>query len=452
MSGAGDAYVCEPTGYEGLLEAFGLARSSGRRAVLRGAGRSYGDAAIGAEQIVIDFCRWNRMRSWDASAGVLEAEPGVTIEDIWRLTLPDGWWPPVVSGTMYPTIAGALSMNIHGKNNFRVGTLGEHVEQIEFVLPDGQIRRLRPTDVDYPIVVGGAGQFGAITGVRLRLKRVASGDLFVTARRCKNFDEQFRAFEESEAASDYMVSWVDCFGAGRSEGRGLFHSARHEDAPGPASLLASHQDLPSRMLGLFPKGQAWRGLKVLNRDAGVRALNAAKYFVASAARSDRPYGQSLVAFSFLLDYIPNWRLAYLPGGFIQYQCFVPRNSAHDCFRRLIGAQHRARIFSYLGVMKRHRPDGFLFSHGLDGYSLAMDFKVAPGSRGRLVDLCHGMNDIVLEAGGKFYFAKDSTLRPSDVRAYLGNEAMLIAREAKARFDPENLLTSALAERVRLFGA
>ena len=35
----------------------------------------------------------------------------------------------------------------------------------------------------------------------------------------------------------------------------------------------------------------------------------------------------LVAFSFLLDYVPNWRKAYLPGGFIQYQSFVPKETA-----------------------------------------------------------------------------------------------------------------------------
>jgi decaprenylphospho-beta-D-ribofuranose 2-oxidase len=60
-----------------------------------------------------------------------------------------------------------------------------------------------------------------------------------------------------------------------------------------------------------------------------------------------------------------------------------------------------------------------------------------------------MNNIVLDAGGRFYFAKDSTLRPSDVRAYLGEDALAKYRSYKQQFDPENLLTSELARRVGL---
>ena len=51
-----------------------------------------------------------------------------------------------------------------------------------------------------------------------------------------------------------------------------------------------------------------------------------------------------------------------------------------------------------------------------------------------------MNDLVLEAGGRFYLAKDSTLRPSDVRAYLGEETLAKYWRLKHEFDPEGLLT------------
>jgi decaprenylphospho-beta-D-ribofuranose 2-oxidase len=59
-----------------------------------------------------------------------------------------------------------------------------------------------------------------------------------------------------------------------------------------------------------------------------------------------------------------------------------------------------------------------------------------------------MNDLVLEAGGRFYLAKDSTLRPSDVEAYLG-PALARYRELKGQVDPEGLLTCDLARRLRL---
>ena len=62
-----------------------------------------------------------------------------------------------------------------------------------------------------------------------------------------------------------------------------------------------------------------------------------------------------------------------------------------------------------------------------------------------------MNDLVLAAGGRFYFAKDSTLRPSDVQSYLGDERLAKYRRIKSEVDPDGLLTSSLAERVGLLG-
>src|SRR5690348_11868432 len=133
MAACADGYLYRPTTADEIAGVFDLARRSGRKVVLRGAGRSYGDAAILPEQIILDISGMNRLIQWDPETGLIEAEAGFTIEDLWRTGLPDGWWPPVVSGTMFPTLAGALSMNIHGKNNFAVGTLGEHVVELDVV-------------------------------------------------------------------------------------------------------------------------------------------------------------------------------------------------------------------------------------------------------------------------------------------------------------------------------
>jgi decaprenylphospho-beta-D-ribofuranose 2-oxidase len=128
---------------------------------------------------------------------------------------------------------------------------------------------------------------------------------------------------------------------------------------------------------------------------------------------------------------------------------VPKETALATFKKLNEMQQEAKLESYLGVMKRHRSDRFLFSHAVDGYSLALDFKVTRRNRLRLFDLCHRMNDVVLAAGGRFYFAKDSTLRPEDVRAYIGEGPLARYRQIKADLDPTSLFTSELARRLEL---
>jgi decaprenylphospho-beta-D-ribofuranose 2-oxidase len=53
----------------------------------------------------------------------------------------------------------------------------------------------------------------------------------------------------------------------------------------------------------------------------------------------------------------------------------------------------------------------------------------------------------LGANGRFYFAKDSTLRPEVARAYLGDEAITQFRALKERCDPHNLLQTNMWRRV-----
>ncbi|CAN5498602.1 FAD-binding oxidoreductase [soil metagenome] len=448
-----DGYLYRPTNLEEIREIFVLARESGHQVVLRGAGRSYGDANIAAETIVLDITRMRRILSWNPETGVIDCEGGVTIEQLWRTTIEDSYWPPVVSGTMYPTLAGALAMNIHGKNNFCAGTLGEHVLEIDVLYPTGKLETLTREQDRFYDITSSAGSLGVITRVKLKTKRIESGDVKLLSLACKGWEDQFRILQQYEDQADYMVSWVDCFARGKGQGRGQIHIAwyPHELESSAAGLRPEAQDLPDTIMGFWPKSTVWRVLKLFNNRFGMNFVNSARHNAASALANGKMHWQSLVGFSFLLDYVPNWRNAYLPGGFIQYQSFVPREKAHEVFAAQLSLQQKAGLVSFLGVLKRHRADNrpFLFSHAVDGYSLALDFKVTTRNWAKLQSLCHDMNEVVVAAGGRFYFAKDSTLRPKDIQASLGTETLDRFRQLKQELDPANLLTSGLAQRLLL---
>jgi FAD/FMN-containing dehydrogenase len=123
--------VLRPRSVEEVLACFDTARREGTTLGLRGTGCSYGDASVNAAGHALDFTAMNRVLSFDASTGVAVVEPGVTIEDLWQKTLPEGWWPAVVPGTAFPTVAGVAAMNIHGKNNFKVGTAGDWIDEFD---------------------------------------------------------------------------------------------------------------------------------------------------------------------------------------------------------------------------------------------------------------------------------------------------------------------------------
>ncbi|MEO8801283.1 MAG: D-arabinono-1,4-lactone oxidase, partial [Polyangiaceae bacterium] len=193
----------------------------------------------------------------------------------------------------------------------------------------------------------------------------------------------------------------------------------------------------------------WRFMQPFMNDYGVRLVNAAKSFMAYA-KDGNSYLQSHVAFAFLLDYVPNWRLAYGRGGFIQYQIFVPNETARETFKDILRVQQAHKMPNYLGVMKRHRPDPFLMTHALDGWSMAMDFRVTDSNRERLWKLTEEMTEIVVAAGGKFYFAKDAVLRPKDIERAYDPQKVDRFFAIKREMDPDGLFVTDLARRI--FGA
>ena len=448
------SHVFRPSTAEGIRQVFETARAHGLSVGLRGAGQSYGDAALNAENVCLDLSRMRRILAWDPERGVITVEPGVTIRDLWQYAIEDGWWPYVVPGTMHATVGGCAAMNVHGKNNWKVGPLGDHIRAFELLLPDGTIaqcsRQERP-ELFYA-AIGGFGMLGSFVSITFELKRMHSGLLAVEALSAGSLAEMENLFAERHAQADYLVGWVDGFARGSALGRGLVHQARYLEAgedPAPAQTLrVTAQDLPDTFFGVVPKAVMWRFMRPFMNPPGVRAVNAARHQL-GRGRGTHGYHQSHAAFAFLLDYIPDWKLACGPGGLIQYQSFVPADRAIAVFGEQLRQAQERSLVPYLGVFKRHRADSFLMTHGVDGYSLALEFKVTARNRARLRALAADLDRLVVEAGGGFYFAKDSTLTPQSLASYLREERVQRFLALKAACDPEARLQTDLYR--RLFG-
>ncbi len=437
-----------PENVDALGQLLAQARAEKLPVTFRGAGRSYGDASLNQGGLAVDLRHLNRMLDWNPREGIADVEPGMTIEGLWRRTIEDGWWPAVVPGTMFPTIGGCVAMNIHGKNNFAAGPFGEHVLDIDLLTTDGGVRRISPlVEPDlFHAVIGGVGLLGVITRARLQLKRVQSGRLRVEPIVTESIDDMVDRFEERVPRSDYLVGWVDCMARGDDLGRGLIHQANYlhaDEDDDRDSLHIERQVIGSTIFGL-PRKHLWRLMRPWANDLGWRFVNAVKFHSSKLPGATKPYLQSHVAFAFLLDYIPNWRLAYGPAGFAQYQLFVPKETVRTAVPELLRLCQSRGFPPYLGVFKRHRRDDFLLSHAVDGYSLALDFPARDWAG--LQAVAHEMTKLVLDAGGRFYLAKDSLLSAEELQQAYGDRIgrFLSWRE---QLDPTRMLTSELAKRL-----
>ena len=441
----------EPRSRDEIAHWFRFAKENGLTVGMRGSGRSYGDAAMNGGGLIMDTRGMKQVLAWDPATGIADLEPGFTIEDMWRTFLTDGYWPAVVPGTMYPTIAGIAAMNVHGKNCFKVGPWGDHILEGDLVAPDGNTYRVsRDENPDlFHAAIGGFGLLGAWSRLRVKLKKVHSGRLRVRGHYCRDLNEQFAFFEEWTQKADYCVSWVDCIAGGASLGRGQPHSAVyvHEGEDSAPDFDPAHQDLPGSILGV-PRGLVGTIVGMFSTNLGMRLLNIGK----DAASRFGPKGehlQGLVAFNFLLDYVPTFRDAYRPHGFVQYQPFVPKEHAKEVFTNILRLTQARGVPSYLGVLKRHRADDFLMSHGLDGYSFALDFPVTPSNRALLWKTLHEVSDMVCESGGRFYPAKDGVIRPDHVQRAWGQARLSRFNALRDMVDPDRLLRTELAARFGL---
>jgi len=445
------AAIAAPSTTSELQTILERANSAGWPVTFRGAGRSYGDAALNESGLIISLNKMNRILSWNPENGRISVESGVSIRDIWQHTLKDGFWPYVVPGTMFPTVGGCVAMNVHGKNHFCQGSFGDHVVELDLMTPQGElITCSRETNSDvFHAVIGGFGMLGATTRIVLTLKKVHSGRLAVTGMTVGNLDSLFDEFQKREKSSDYLVGWLDAFSTGRSLGRGVIHAAKYllegEDPKGTQTLTS--QGLPKRFFGI-PRDLMWRLVKPWVNNVGMRWINRIKYFMSRLIDGrGRTFFQGHVAFAFLLDYIPRWRDTYGKEGFIQVQPFVPEKEAKNVFKNILNRCHDTGLVPYLVVVKRHLPDAYLISHALDGYSLAMDFRVTRKNRERLWKLGREIGQLAANAGGKIYFAKDCVSEAQGVLACYGESTLEEFSSMKKRLDPKGTLSSELSRRI-----
>ena len=407
--------------------------------IARGLGRSYGDAALSEQGLVLDCTRLDRYLDFDAETGRLTCEGGVSLEMILRDFGPRGFSPAVTPGTKFVTVGGCIANDVHGKGHHVDGCFSRCTEGFRIRLASGEEVWASPQDrADlYWANFGGMGLLGVITEATIRLRRVETTYFRQTAVAAQDLDALLDALDAHHHLP-YSVAWVDSLATGRALGRGVLTAGDHAtlgDLPPPLRANPLAVSDPSPLVLPFSLPGA-----ALNA-ATIRLLNVILDQVQRRAGSIAHYEK----FFYPLDFVGDWNRGYGPQGFTQYQFVIPLGGGRAHIRELLELIASSGQAPFLNVLKRfgpERPETTL-SFPMEGYTFAIDFPVRPG----LEALLRRLDQRVLEMGGRVYLAKD---------AFLGRETFEGMyprldewRRVKERYDPASRFSSSLGRRLGL---
>lgn len=388
-----DAQLLEP-----VSEAAVVARirsmaenGAGPGLIPRGLGRSYGDSALAPR--VMSSRYLDSFISFDATSGEINCGSGLSLDQLIALVLPRGWFPPVVPGTRFVTVGGAVASDIHGKNHHCQGSFGQHVRSLRVAtVSDGVVECSRQRHPElFRATCGGMGLTGVILSVRLQLQPVDSAFIDATTWRAANLGEALELFEE-HAAATYSVAWIDCSASGRQSGRSLLMLGEHSPDGGllsrPQRRLSVPVDLPGGLLNRHTIG-------LFNRC----------YYLAGG-ESGRRRRVQLAPYFFPLDVIGHWNRLYGRHGFLQYQMVLPFEAGEAGLTRILTKVRDSGRGVFLAVLKSFgRGNDHYLSFPVAGYTLALDFR-----RDRdLGTLLNQLDQVVLDYGGRIYLTKDARM-------------------------------------------
>ena len=354
-----------------------------------GNGRSYGDSALSTN--IINVRPKDYFIDFDEEYGLLHAQAGVLLSEILEFFVPRGWFLKITPGTKFVTVGGAIASDIHGKNHHVEGCFSTCIKEFEMMLADGDVVTCskETTPELFKATCGGQGLTGVILDAKIYLKKINSQYINQTTIKTKNLAETFEAFE-AYRDKPYSVAWIDCLAKGEKIGKCLLMVGEFRK-DGKLDYKVKKQpnitfNFPSFALNNW----------------SVRVFNWIYYGKAKNSLSKQIV--DINSFFYPLDTIGHWNRIYGKNGFTQYQFILPKETSYEGLAEILSMISKSGKGSFLAVLKLYgKANDNWLSFPLEGYSLALDFKIEKG----LFDLLDELDAIVVKCKGRIYLAKDA---------------------------------------------
>jgi decaprenylphospho-beta-D-ribofuranose 2-oxidase len=403
--------------------------------ITRGAGLSYGDASLAP--VILSTMRFNKILAFDREQGCIRCEAGVTLEDLLKVIVPAGWFLPVVPGTKYITIGGAVAADVHGKNHHKDGSFTRYVSSLTLMVNSGEVikcSRGKNTEV-FHSTCGGMGLTGVILEAVIHLTKVKAAYVVQKNIMAPNLATLTSLLKKHDS-STFSVAWVDCLASGSNLGRGVLMLGEYAQVD---DLRQADREFPLKVHKQAKLKVPVTMPSFLLNSLTVGMFNTSFYLKHQLLAKEFPVHYD--KFFFPLDFIREWNKLYGRRGFLQYQFVVPFDGGDQALTEILRQISKSRLASFLSVLKLLGPGEHPLSFAMPGYTLALDFPVSQ----KLFHLLDELDKIVASAKGRIYLAKDSRMKLETFKGGYPEVAQLRRQLANVK-DPKfgSLLSERLA--------
>lgn len=371
--------------------------SSSKTYLAHGMGRSYGDVCLNNNGEIILTENYKKIINFDIENGYIECESGFTIKELLEFIAPKGWFLPVVPGTSYVTIGGAVANDIHGKNHHIAGSFGNFVEEFKLITSKRKVFVCSLTENSelFKATIGGLGLTGLILSVKIKLKKINNEFIQTSVKRFYTFDQYLQLNKSLSQRYEYTVSWIDFnLKNNKKKLKGVYIYGNHsKDKVKKSKKFKYKLAVPFRP-----------PFSIVNNFT----INLINFIYFYLNKSDISKLQHYSSFFFPLDIISNWNKAYGNRGFYQYQFVVPEEHAKEVLDQVYLNLKKYNQRVCLGVLKSF---GDIQSYGImsfprKGITLALDLQ----NKGpKTLELLTELDKIVLNNFGNIYPAKDARM-------------------------------------------
>ena len=172
---------------------------------------SYDGKSLGLEKlnIIISLRNFNKLIYINKKNKKMRVQAGAKILDIMLELKKNNLTMFSVPGGDSITFGGAISANVIGKDSCRnFSSFGDNVINLNVMMHDGTINKLKYNSNSYKLFIGSFGFFGIILDVELKVRKIPSQNLLLLSSKVKKFTDVVKFLNKK---FDYKYIVIDPF-------------------------------------------------------------------------------------------------------------------------------------------------------------------------------------------------------------------------------------------------